>query len=462
MLAIKLTPDEFGVVGIAIVVSAFIQSFSELGFGAALIHKKNTANGHFSSVFFVNLLLGIILGGTCFLFADIISAIFNSERIAPILRVLSVGFIVNSVSLSHIAMLQKEMRFRDLARRDVYASIAGAIAGIAALLSGAGVWSIVVQLITYYIVGALIIWHLAAWRPRLSEYSLDFLKELWPYSSKILMTNLLNFGVKNTDRILIGGALGTYALGIYTFGYNLVMLPISSINAAIGTYLFPKYSAMQDKLSEVRFSYLRVMKLTFFSLAPLVIIFSQTVHVFVDLIWGDAWAEAIPTIQVLCALAILGCFVAPSGQLMKSFGRPDWLLYWSIFTILLSAILLFLGIKIAGLIGASLALLLSCVLSLPVVMLIIKQLIGVDFRKIIKLIGPIAIASISMLATFLVSKIQGYDGLLSLSITTFAALAIYLIVMVWFDKSAQNIAKLFCSGERRIVHLVRLFANHPY
>jgi Membrane protein involved in the export of O-antigen and teichoic acid len=240
------------------------------------------------------------------------------------------------------------------------------------------------------------------------------------------------------------------------------MLPISSINAAIGTYLFPKYSAMQDKLSEVRFSYLRVMKLTFFSLAPLVIIFSQTVHVFVDLIWGDAWAEAIPTIQVLCALAILGCFVAPSGQLMKSFGRPDWLLYWSIFTILLSAILLFLGIKIAGLIGASLALLLSCVLSLPVVMLIIKQLIGVDFRKIIKLIGPIAIASISMLATFLVSKIQGYDGLLSLSITTFAALAIYLIVMVWFDKSAQNTAKLFCSGERRIVHLVRLFANHPY
>lgn len=462
MLAIKLTPDEFGVVGIAIVVSALIQSFSEFGFGAALIHKKNTANGHFSSVFFANLLLGIILGVTCFLFADIISATFNSERIAPILRVLSVGFIVNSFSLSHIAMLQKEMRFRDLARRDVYASIAGAIAGIAALLSGAGVWSIVVQLITYYIVGALIIWHLSTWRPRLSEYSLNFLKELWPYSSKILITNLLNFGVKNTDRVLIGGALGPYALGIYTFAYNLVLLPITSINSAIGAYLFPKYSAMQDEVNMVRSSYLSVLKLTLLCMAPFIIVFSQTAHIFVDLIWGDTWSEAIPTMKVLCALAIIGSFVAPSGQLMKSFGRPDWLLYWSIFTVILQGVLIYIGVKIVGLLGASLGLLLSCILSIPIVIFISNQLIGLSATLTIKLIGPIIMASVCMLLIFLGAEFYGYQGVVSLSVATMVAFIVYIIVLVCMDSSVKNTATLLRSGERRLVKLFKLLGSHSY
>ena len=354
------------------------------------------------------------------------------------------------------------MRFKDLAKRDISSSIFGAIAGIAALICGAGIWSFVIQIITTYIVGALTIWHLATWRPRLRLFSWGILRELWPYSSKMLLTNLLSFSIKNIDKIIIGGILGSHALGIYIFGYNLVIVPIAALNAAIGTYLFPKYSAMQEKLSEVRFSYLRVMKLLLFSLIPIIIIFSQFAHLFINLIWGDAWNASIPTIQAFCALAILGCIVAPSGQLMKSFGRPDWLLYWSIFSATLSSILIFFGIKIAGLIGVSFALILSSILSLPVTMLVLKKLIGVDFRNILKLIFPICIASISMMLTFLISKYNGYDDLLSLSITTIISLGVFFLVIFSLEKSFQNTFKVFLSGERRIAHLIKIFASHPY
>lgn len=462
MLALFLIPSELGVVGVAIVISAFIQSFSEFGFGAALIQRRHILKGHFSSVFFVNLLIGISLGGLCFFFADVIAAIFKAEQIASILRFLSVGFLVNSFSLVHIAILQKELKFRDLANRDIISSIAGCFVGLMALYGGAGVWSIVAQLLTYYITGALIIWHLSPWRPNLKEFSSEHIKDLWPYSSRILMINLLNFGVKNTDKILIGGLLGPYALGIYTFGYNLVILPINSINAAIGTYLFPQYSAMQDKISEIRFSYLKVMKFTLFCLSPLMIIFSQTAHIFVDLIWGDAWAESFQTIKVFCALAIFGSFIAPSGQLMKTFGKPNWLLYWSIFTVILSGILIFFGIKVAGLIGSSLGLLLSCVVSIPIIMLIIKNLIHVDAIEVIKLLRPIMIASTCALLVFFTSEFFGFYGLLSATFSSLLAFIVYLILFICLDSSAKNSFKSFLSGERSISKLFALFSNHPY
>jgi len=378
------------------------------------------------------------------------------------LRVLSIGFIVNSSSLCHIALLQKELRFRDLAKRDVCASIAGAIAGITAVFSGAGVWSIVAQLITYYIVGAVFIWYVTAWRPQFNEFSSEYIKDLWPYSSKILTTNLLNFGVKNTDRILIGGALGPYALGIYTFAYNLVLLPITSINSAIGAYVLPRYPAMQDEVNMVRSSYLSVLKLTLLCMAPFIIVFSQTAHIFVDLIWGDTWSEAIPTMKVLCALAIIGSFVAPSGQLMKSFGRPDWLLYWSIFTVIIQGVLIYIGVKIAGLLGVSLGLLLSCILSIPIVIFISNQLIGLSATLTIKLIGPIIMASVCMLLIFLGAEFYGYQGVVSLSVSTMVAFIVYITILIFMDSSVRNTANLLLSGERSIVKLFKLLGSHSY
>ncbi len=458
LLAVYLKPHELGVVSVGMLISAFIQSFSELGFGAALIHKKSVSKEHYSSVFYLNMLMSFFLAALCFIFAEYISIVFKSEEIEPILKILSFGFIINSTSLIHIAILQKEMKFKELAKRDILAAVLGVVAGILSVIYGAGVWSFVIQLMTYYIIGSLTIWQLTGWRPKYAECSLNCITELWPYSSKILITNFITFATKNFDKIIIGGLLGPHALGVYTFGYNLILLPLSAINGAIGAYLFPKYSAMRERIAEIRPSYLGIIKITLSSLTPVIIIFSQFADIIIKYIWGEVWIEAIPIIQALCIVAFLGILIAPTGQLMKSFGKPEWLLGWSIFSVSLSSILIFIGIKNAGLIGVSFGLAFSCILSLPVIIAVLNKLIHVNVNSLFIPLKSIFMASIFMLVVFFTGKASGYTDSFALVVTTLFALLGYISLIMFLDECARNTVKLFFSGERRLVTLIKTYA----
>lgn len=458
LLAKYLNPHEMGVVSICMLISSIILSFSELGFGAALIHKERVSKEHCSTVFFANLLMGLFWAILCYIFADYVSQIFKSEEIVTILKVMSFGFIINSTSLVQIAILQKEMKFKELAKRDILASVSGMVVGVISLVYGAGVWSFVIQLMLYYIIGSLTIWQLTGWRPKYNECSLHLLSELWPFSSSIILANIITFSAKNTDKIIIGGLLGPHALGIYSFGSNLILTPIIAFNGAIGSYLFPKYSAMRDRIVETRSSYLGIMKLTLFLLFPVIIMFSQIVDILIKFVWGDVWIEAVPIIQVLCIVALLGTLIAPSGQLMKSFGKPEWLLYWSFFSASLSLILIFIGIKIAGLMGVAFGLIFSNILSLPIILTVLNRLIQVDIKTLFDQLKSILLASILVAMFFMFCRAFGYIELLSLGVITLIALFGYISLILIQDEFARKAVMLYISGERRVVVLMKAYA----
>jgi O-antigen/teichoic acid export membrane protein len=247
-------------------------------------------------------------------------------------------------------------------------------------------------------------------------------------------------------------------LGVYTFGYNLILLPLSAINGAIGAYLFPKYSAMRERIAEIRPSYLGIIKITLSSLTPVIIIFSQFADIIIKYIWGEVWIEAIPIIQALCIVAFLGILIAPTGQLMKSFGKPEWLLGWSIFSVSLSSILIFIGIKNAGLIGVSFGLAFSCILSLPVIIAVLNKLIHVNVNSLFIPLKSIFMASIFMLVVFFTGKASGYTDSFALVVTTLFALLGYISLIMFLDECARNTVKLFFSGERRLVTLIKTYA----
>jgi teichuronic acid exporter len=459
-LVASLTPAEFGTASVIVVFGGLIQSLSELGFSAAVVQNNRLDSRHYSTIFFINLFIGTSLAALVFFFAGIISVFFKTEDVILPLKVLSIGFLINSGSLTHVAMLQRAMRFSDLAKRDIYAATLGALAGGFSLLVDMGVWAVVVQLLTSHVVGAIAIWKVSGWRPRHSEYSVGLLGDLWPYSSKIFATTILNFGIKNTDRILVGGTLGPQALGIYSFAYTIVILPVNSMNAAIGNYMFAKYSQMQEYVTEVRWSFLNISRAAIFILAPIAVIVSQTAHLAVNLFLDDSWSDAIPTIQVLCALAVVGSFVAPSGQLMKSFGRSDWLLLWSVFTASLSGISVFLGVNTIGLLGASLGLVLAAVVSIPVIFKINRKLIGVTVGDTVGAVWPVGVAAAAMLLTLLLFKTLVSSTLISIALATVMAFAVFLLLVVCLDKAALCTVRLLLSGERRVAYLISSFVNH--
>jgi O-antigen/teichoic acid export membrane protein len=347
VLALLLTPENFGIVSLGASWIAATSVFAELGFGAALVQRKDVTPGHLSTTFAINTGLGIALTAAGVVLAGPLARLFGVPGARSVFQVLSIGFLLNTVSLTQVALAQRDFRFRDLALRDIGASLAGGVVGIAMALLGFGVWSLVAQTIITALVGAVVLWRLSTWRPRLADVSLASARELWDYSSRVFGFNLFKYFSQNLDKLLIGYLAGPATLGRYTFAYRVVVYPVATVSGALGNYFFVSFSRMQEDLERVRKSYFKTGRVQAALFLPALAAVAAAAPSAVPLVFGVQWSPAIPFVQVFCLVAAAQALMGPVGQLMKSLDRPGWMLNWSVgFTALVLA-----GIAVGSLWG---------------------------------------------------------------------------------------------------------------
>lgn len=331
VLALLLTPHDFGVVSLAASWVALLSVFGELGFGAALVQRSVINSGHLSTTFVLNLLAGAALTVLGVAIAGPLARFFHAPEAAPVLMALSAGFILNAPSLTQAALAQRELRFRQLAVRDTAAAIVGGVTGIALAFAGWGVWSLVAQILTSTIVGSALLWWLSPWRPRAAEVSMERVAELWGYSSKIFWFNIFKYFAQNCDRLLVGYLAGPVLLGVYSFAYRLVVSPVATSIGAIGNYLFPRFARLQDDPSAVREVYLRTTGAVTTVVLPALALAAATAPLAVPVLFGSRWAGGIILVQLFTVVAAAQLLISPAGQLMKALGRAGWMFAWSVF-----------------------------------------------------------------------------------------------------------------------------------
>ncbi len=429
ILALFIDPADFGILAMAMAWIAFIQVFSELGFGAALIQKQSVTTKHYSTIFVINVAVGIFLTFIGILLSWPCALFFKTPNIQPVVVILSIGFLINSFSLTQMAIAQREMRFRDLAIRDISAALIGGIAGIILAWLKYGIWALVIQSLVTYLIGSLLLWHMLQWRPTISEFSLQCAKELWSYSSKIFAFNIFKYFAQNTDKLLIGYLLGPVALGLYTFAFKLVVFPASNIVGAIGSYLFPMFASMQENLEAINKYYIFTMKSINSILTPTLVIIAFLSPVLVPSIWGEKWMSAVPLIQIFTVLAIAQSLVSPVGQLMKALDRPGWLLNWSIFITLVVSILISLGIYYKGIVGAAYGITIAYIIGVAINFFIVYKLTSIRLFNILNSLLPSFLSSSLMVITlfFMLDYNLFFVGLVLSAL-------LYLISLIWLDK----------------------------
>lgn len=452
LLAAWLRPEAFGILSAAMLWLTFMAVFSELGFSAALIQTKQLEFGAASSTFFLNITLGLILciiGVTC---AKPLAYLVGTVDAQPIIAILSLSFIFDSISLTQIALAQRELRFRDLAIRDIIAALVGGIIGIALAYLGYGVWSLVAQTLLTSIIEAILIWQLSAWRPHLHEFSFKCVRNLWSYSSKIFAFNLFKYAVQNADKFLISLLLGSVVLGSYTFAYRLVIFPVSSLIGAIGSYLFPKFSRHQDDLERLRFNYLFIIQVTNALIIPAMIMVALLAPILIPLVFGDQWRTSIPLVQLFAIVAVLQAFISPSGQLMKALNRPGWLLNWSVLFTFITVLCLWLGSH-WGILGIGIGVVVAHVIAVPIMHGVNVRLIAVNSLMMINALLTTIVPAICMgiLFWFMLNHTLTLDYFWIGGAFILSAL-FYIIMFIWVDKKfAQQ--KLFLLAKANLVSL---------
>lgn len=322
ILARLLTPGAYGLVGMVLVFSGFANIFTDLGFGAALIQKKDVTEAHCSTVFWLNVISGAIMMLLFMAAAPLLGWFYDQPALVPLTLLVSTNFLIGSFNTVQSSLLKKRLDFKKLAMIDLTTlAVSGGISITLALL-GFGVWSLALQSVCATLMSVAIMWALSPWRPT-REINFAAIKELLKFSANLLGFNAFNYWLRNGDNLLVGRFLGAAALGIYVKSYGLMLLPLQMVSRTIGSVMFPAFSSIQNDKERVARVYLDVTRTVALITFPMMIGLWAVVDHFVLTLFGERWAEMIPILGVLCLVGMCQSIGTLNGNLYLSQGRSD-------------------------------------------------------------------------------------------------------------------------------------------
>ncbi len=199
ILARLLVPEDFGLIAMIMVMMGFAGLLADVGLGSALIQKIDVNEDHYSSVFWANNVLGLVLAIIMMLLSPLIAAFYKQPELELITIVLSINFMFGALAMVPRARLSKKMAFRELAIIDLLEMFLSGGVAVAMAAAGYGYWSLVSQKIAASISSAILLWVIARWKPKLS-YNMAAVKELVKFSFSVFLTRSLQYISRNISQ----------------------------------------------------------------------------------------------------------------------------------------------------------------------------------------------------------------------------------------------------------------------
>jgi PST family polysaccharide transporter len=351
VLARLLTVEEFGTVGFATLVVTYLTAVKDLGLGAALIQRSDRNDAAAHTVFTLNLGLGAVLALASYGIAPLAAAYFREPMVTPLLRVLGLSFVFNALCGVHSALLQRELAFRRKIVPDLSRSLVKGIVSIGLALAGAGAWSLVIGQVASAAVGMVASWIVYPWRPRL-HVDAAAARGLLLFGLSVLGIDAISVVTDNLDYLIIGRALGSADLGIYTLAYRLPELLVLNVLWILAAVLFPTYSMVKDQPDTLRSGFLVSLRYIELVLMPICLGLLIAADPIVRVAFGDQWLDAIPVVRVLALFALVNSIGFNVGDVYKAIGRPDILIKIELATLALLVPVLLIGVRY-GILGVA-------------------------------------------------------------------------------------------------------------
>lgn len=322
VLARLLLPEQFGLIAMLALFMALAQSLLDSGFGSALIQKKEATHVDVCSVFYFNLLVGVLLTALLWAAAPLISRFFSEPLLTPLTRVLSLNIFINAFALAPRVLLTRRMDFKALLKVSFFAvGISGGVA-IGLALQGFGVWSLAVQAVLAALLNAVLLWLVSRWRPSL-VFSRTALATMFSFGSRMLLSGLLDTFFRNIYPLLIGRLYSAAGVGYYVRAEMLQTSAIQPTGSALGRVLFPALSPIQDDRPRMKNAVQKVLTTTAFFHFPLMIGLIAVADALLRLLLTDRWAPSIPLFQLFCVIGLLYPLHIINLTVLTATGRSD-------------------------------------------------------------------------------------------------------------------------------------------
>lgn len=439
VLAHLLSPSDFGLMGMIMVVIGFARLFADMGISNAIIYRQDATREELSSLYWLNILAGIVVFFIVCGARPLITTFYHEPRLSNLIYLSSLIFLITPFGQQFQILLQKELKFDQLAKIEIIGSFANSATAITLAILGMGVFSLIWGQLAGTSLRVLLLswWGWGNWRPRL-HFSIQDLKGYISFGLYQMGEKAVNYFNSNLDYLLIGSLLGAKALGYYTLAYNLILRPSSMINPIITRVAFPVFSRVQNDTEKLTRGYLKVLQLLSTANFPMMAGLAVVAPIAVPVIFGEQWLPSIILIQILTVVGMLRSTGNPVGSLLLSKGRADLGFKWNLALMISQVPGLYLGAKLGGVVGVAISIaILICIYSVFNYLVLIRTLLGPCLREYIQSMWPSLWMSAAMAVSVFVAGLvfqTTSQPIILLIIQVMCGMAVYLCLVVYSQK----------------------------
>lgn len=326
VLARNISPAAFGTMAVATVIMAFLDIFTDMGIGPAIIQFKDLTKRQINSLFVVGGVIGAVLSVGLFMASKPISEYYDDEVLTSVVRCLCVCVLFNSLNIVPNGLMLKAKRFKTIAMRTLGFQVLCGIVAVWGALHGWGIYALIVTPIVTS-VGVFAVNFINYPQKLTADIDYGVIRRIWGYSSFQFLFSFSNYFSRNLDKLIIGKYFSMAQLGYYEKSYRLMQLPLQNITFVISPVLHPILSTLQDDRAELAKKNSILLTVLSQISFPIGILLYFCAPEIITIIFGPNWAPSIPVFQILALSLPLQMLLSTSGSVFQAAGRTNHLFY---------------------------------------------------------------------------------------------------------------------------------------
>lgn len=392
IMARLLMPDDYAIIGMITVFICISNVLISSGFSTALLRKKHCTSVDYSTVFYFNILISLVLYIILWFCSPLIADFYGYPILTPVTRYMGLTFLVGSISSVSETILKRELRFRIIALITLVCSLATGLIAIYFAFTGYGVWALVIQAILASILRTIIVFIAAKWHPIL-VFSKHTFQELFGFGSKLLGSNIVTQLYQNMYNILIGKFFSAASLAYFTRADGYSRLVPINISGVLQKALFPMLSKIQDNNAELEIFNRKMTSVTSFLIFPASLLLAGVAYPLISIMLTDKWIDTAPILQILCIAVLPDHLYCINNDFILIGGRSDYIMKEQIYTKIISVIILIVSLPF-GIMWVAVGRGLGAMITWLFSVYYLKKCLKINFLSILSTIGPMFISSL--------------------------------------------------------------------
>ena len=449
ILARLLSPEDFGLMALATSIFMMVELIRSFGFSTALIQKQDAGRAHYDTAWTMQIIFALLSSSLLTVVSGFAADFYEDNRLISVLQMIAVMILLSGFNNIGVVQFKKQMTFDRVFKYQLLTKLSGFFVTIPLAWYLQSYWALLMGMLTGKVVALILSYVMQHYRPKIT---LVEWRSLLGFSSWLLLNNVLFFINNHSQNFILGKLSGANVLGLFSISNEVATTATNEIVAPINAAAYPGYAKLAHNKEQLKQSYLKVLSSIILIAVPSAIGIAAIEPIFVPVLLGDKWLEAIPVIQLIALGSIMSSINTNSGYVYLALAKQKvTTALMCVRLVIFLPLLYYFAVK-DGAVGAAFAMLVTTCISFPISQFVLTKQIGLSWSNLFEILYRPLIASCIMgyIVKQYLSLFMAYDqfGVFTLLGAIFLGGATFVtsIYLVWVMSGRKIGAETWCIG----------------